>query len=152
MAGAPSLLQVEVMVTAGANQAFVNVVLALCDAGDEVVLFAPYYFNHLMALQVRRLLQLCTGVHSTLVPPRASRASTHGQPWHAPLCCGGALCRASGKAVHGYRTLSRTSCCCTATQVALQGSVHVLQRTRAAWHAPMLAPGLSPSPELWSRV
>ena len=42
----------DVMVTAGANQAFTNVVLALCDAGDEVVLFAPYYFNHKMALQM----------------------------------------------------------------------------------------------------
>lgn len=40
------------MVTAGANQAFTNVVLALCDAGDDVVLFAPYYFNHMMALQM----------------------------------------------------------------------------------------------------
>lgn len=44
--------QYEVMVTAGANQAFVNLVLALCDASDRVALFAPYYFNHLMALQM----------------------------------------------------------------------------------------------------
>ena len=43
----------EVMVTAGANQAFVNIVLTLLDAGDRAVLFRPYYFNHLMALQVR---------------------------------------------------------------------------------------------------
>lgn len=40
------------MVTAGANQAFVNVVLTLLDASDKVVLFVPYYFNHLMAIQV----------------------------------------------------------------------------------------------------
>ena len=40
------------MVTAGANQAFVNIVLALLDPADEVVLFLPYYFNHLMALQM----------------------------------------------------------------------------------------------------
>jgi aspartate/methionine/tyrosine aminotransferase len=40
------------MVTSGANQAFVNVVLALCDASDRVVLFVPYYFNHIMALQM----------------------------------------------------------------------------------------------------
>jgi aspartate/methionine/tyrosine aminotransferase len=40
------------MVTAGANQAFTNVVLALLDAADRAVLFAPYYFNHLMALQM----------------------------------------------------------------------------------------------------
>ncbi|WIA39771.1 hypothetical protein OEZ86_005827 [Tetradesmus obliquus] len=42
----------EVMVTSGANQGFVNVVLALCDAADRVVLFVPYYFNHIMALQM----------------------------------------------------------------------------------------------------
>ena len=40
--------------TAGANQAFVNIVLTLLDADDLAVLFRPYYFNHLMALQVRR--------------------------------------------------------------------------------------------------
>lgn len=44
--------QHEIMVTAGANQAFVNVLLALCDETDRVVLFAPYYFNHLMAIQM----------------------------------------------------------------------------------------------------
>lgn len=39
--------QYEVMVTNGANQAVTNVVLALCDSADKVVLFKPYYFNHL---------------------------------------------------------------------------------------------------------
>ena len=41
------------MVTAGANQAFTNVAVALLDASDRVVLFSPYYFNHLMAIQVK---------------------------------------------------------------------------------------------------
>ena len=36
------------MITAGANQAFVNVVVGLLDAQDRCVLFKPYYFNHLM--------------------------------------------------------------------------------------------------------
>ena len=36
----------RVTVTAGSNQAFVNVLLCVCDAGDEVILFAPYYFSH----------------------------------------------------------------------------------------------------------
>ena len=40
------------MVTAGANQAFTNLVLALLDEDDAAVLFKPYYFNHLMAVQV----------------------------------------------------------------------------------------------------
>ena len=39
------------MVTTGANQAFVNVVLTLLDAGDTAMLFKPFYFNHHMALQ-----------------------------------------------------------------------------------------------------
>ena len=38
--------------TAGANQAFTNVAVALLDASDKAVLFSPYYFNHLMAVQV----------------------------------------------------------------------------------------------------
>lgn len=40
----------DVHVTAGANQAFANLVVALLDAEDRAVLFAPYYFNHHMAL------------------------------------------------------------------------------------------------------
>ncbi|XVF74651.1 hypothetical protein PTKIN_Ptkin13bG0128200 [Pterospermum kingtungense] len=52
----------SVMVTAGANQAFVNLVLTLCDAGDSVVMFAPYYFNAYMSFQM-------TGVTEILVGP-----------------------------------------------------------------------------------
>ena len=47
-----SLVNSEVMVTAGANQAYMNIVIAALDAGDAAVLFKPYYFNHIMALQV----------------------------------------------------------------------------------------------------
>ena len=46
------------MVTSGANQAFTNVVLALLDSGDGSVLFAPYYFNHLMAIQMTGTLSI----------------------------------------------------------------------------------------------
>lgn len=56
------LYKSKVMVTAGANQAFVNLVLALCDAGDSVVMFAPYYFNAYMSFQM-------TGVKDILVGP-----------------------------------------------------------------------------------
>ncbi|KAE9616140.1 hypothetical protein Lal_00017116 [Lupinus albus] len=52
----------SVMVTAGANQAFVNLVLTLCDAGNSVVMFAPYYFNAYMSFQM-------TGVTNILVGP-----------------------------------------------------------------------------------
>ncbi len=40
----------RIIVTAGANQAFLNTVLCICDPGDEVVLLSPYYFNHHMAI------------------------------------------------------------------------------------------------------
>ncbi|KAM6552418.1 hypothetical protein CsatB_002226 [Cannabis sativa] len=56
------LYKSSVMVTAGANQAFVNLVLTLCDAGDCVVMFAPYYFNAYMSFQM-------TGVTNILVGP-----------------------------------------------------------------------------------
>ncbi|GAX73280.1 hypothetical protein CEUSTIGMA_g734.t1 [Chlamydomonas eustigma] len=46
------LQQHEVMVTAGANQAVLNAILALVDEGDCVMLFRPMYFNHLMAIQM----------------------------------------------------------------------------------------------------
>ncbi|MFX1535463.1 MAG: pyridoxal phosphate-dependent aminotransferase [Promethearchaeota archaeon] len=40
----------EIMITAGANQAFANICLAILDEGDEVLLPSPYYFNHEMAI------------------------------------------------------------------------------------------------------
>lgn len=43
-------------------QAFVNIVLTLCDAQDSVVMFAPYYFNSYMSFQM-------TGVTDILVGP-----------------------------------------------------------------------------------
>ena len=42
----------EVMVTSGCNQAFANVALTLFDAGDTCVVCRPYYFNHVMQLQM----------------------------------------------------------------------------------------------------
>ncbi|MFZ2727576.1 MAG: pyridoxal phosphate-dependent aminotransferase [Methylococcaceae bacterium] len=42
----------EVMVTAGSNMAFLNVLLAICDAGDEIILPVPYYFNQEMAIRM----------------------------------------------------------------------------------------------------
>ena len=52
LAAEKGLVASEVMVTAGANQGYTNLVLSLLDAGDAAVLFRPYYFNHLMALQM----------------------------------------------------------------------------------------------------
>lgn len=40
----------RVVVTAGGNMAFLNAMLAIIDAGDEVILPLPYYFNQEMAI------------------------------------------------------------------------------------------------------
>jgi aspartate/methionine/tyrosine aminotransferase len=42
----------RLVVTAGGNMAFNNAVLAVADAGDEVILPVPYYFNHEMAVRM----------------------------------------------------------------------------------------------------
>uniref|UniRef100_A0A7S4HNF3 Aminotransferase class I/classII large domain-containing protein n=1 Tax=Odontella aurita TaxID=265563 RepID=A0A7S4HNF3_9STRA len=46
--------EVEIIVTSGANQAYVNCVLTLLSEGDRCVVFRPYYFNHVMAVQMTR--------------------------------------------------------------------------------------------------
>ncbi|MGE5246643.1 MAG: pyridoxal phosphate-dependent aminotransferase [Betaproteobacteria bacterium] len=42
----------RVMVTAGANMAFVHAVLAVTQPGDEIILPVPFYFNHEMAIEM----------------------------------------------------------------------------------------------------
>lgn len=42
----------RLIVTAGGNMAFVNAILAVADAGDEIVIVSPYYFNHEMAISM----------------------------------------------------------------------------------------------------
>ena len=42
----------RLMVTAGANMAFVHAVLAITAPGDEIILNVPFYFNHEMAVQM----------------------------------------------------------------------------------------------------
>jgi len=42
----------NIIATAGANQAFVNAVLATTEVGDSVVIVTPHYFNHVMAVQM----------------------------------------------------------------------------------------------------
>ena len=45
-----SLEESEIFVTAGSNMAFENTLLAIADAGDEIILPRPFYFNHDMAI------------------------------------------------------------------------------------------------------
>jgi aspartate/methionine/tyrosine aminotransferase len=40
----------KIVVTAGSNMGFLNAILAITQAGDEIILNTPYYFNHEMAI------------------------------------------------------------------------------------------------------
>lgn len=42
----------RILVTAGANMAFLTSLFAVLDPGDEVILPTPYYFNHEMAIRM----------------------------------------------------------------------------------------------------
>src|SRR5262249_13020129 len=42
----------RIMVTAGANMAFMHAVLAITTPGDEIILPVPFYFNHDMAIEM----------------------------------------------------------------------------------------------------
>lgn len=53
----------RVCITAGCNQAFHLVASALAQAGDRIILPAPYYFNHRMSLDM-------LGVEAALLPCR----------------------------------------------------------------------------------
>ncbi len=56
----------HVLVTAGCNQAFCLAIMALAQAGDEVILPEPYYFNHRMWLDM-------LGMRAVLLPLHAAR-------------------------------------------------------------------------------
>jgi len=42
----------RLIVTAGSNMGFINSLFAITDPGDEIILLAPYYFNHEMAIRM----------------------------------------------------------------------------------------------------
>ena len=42
----------RIMVTAGANMAFMHAVMAVTEPGDEIILPVPFYFNHEMAIEM----------------------------------------------------------------------------------------------------
>jgi len=46
------LLGRSIVVTAGSNMGFLNLVLAITDPGDEVILLLPYFFNQEMAVRI----------------------------------------------------------------------------------------------------
>jgi aspartate/methionine/tyrosine aminotransferase len=68
----------RVVVTAGGNMAFINALLAVADAGDEVILQTPYYFNHEMAITMAncRAVLVPTDENYQLRPDRIAEAVT----------------------------------------------------------------------------
>ena len=64
----------RVMITAGANQAYVNCILTLMDEAHKAVVFAPYYFNHVMTLQ------MCCGEQALLIGPSISTLNSKELP------------------------------------------------------------------------
>ena len=58
----------RIYVTVGANQAFLNAVLAICDPGDEVILLSPYYFNHEMMITLASAVPVPIDVDERLQP------------------------------------------------------------------------------------
>jgi aspartate/methionine/tyrosine aminotransferase len=68
----------RIVVTAGGNMAFVNALLAVADAGDEVILQTPYYFNHEMAIAMAncRVVLVPTDENYQLQPKLIAEAVT----------------------------------------------------------------------------
>ncbi len=50
------------LITLGCNQAFFELVLAICDPNDEIIVIKPYYFNHMMALQLSNVIPVIVDI------------------------------------------------------------------------------------------
>ena len=69
----------NIIVTAGGNMAFVNAILAITSAGDEIILQVPYYFNHEMAITIAncRPILVATDEKYQLRPQAIAKAITN---------------------------------------------------------------------------
>ena len=68
----------QVAITCGGNQAFCMAVLAVAGPGDEIILPEPFYFNHLMWMEmlgIRALSLPCVETPEGLVPDPAEAAA-----------------------------------------------------------------------------
>ncbi len=70
--------QNSIVVTAGSNMGFMNAVLAITDAGDEIIIQTPYYFNHEMAIAIAscRPVLVATDTNYQLCPKAIAQAIT----------------------------------------------------------------------------
>src|SRR4051812_3138071 len=68
----------RLLVTAGGNMAFMNALLAITDPGDEIILQAPYYFNHEMGVTIAscRPVLVATDANYQLRPAAIRQAIT----------------------------------------------------------------------------
>lgn len=68
----------RLVITAGGNMAFMNALLAIADPGDEIILQAPYYFNHEMAVTMAscRPVLVATDANHQLRPEAIRAALT----------------------------------------------------------------------------
>jgi aspartate/methionine/tyrosine aminotransferase len=57
-----------IAITSGCNQAFCAVIASLCQAGDDVILTAPWYFNHDMWLTLSHVSTRALYCDETLIP------------------------------------------------------------------------------------
>jgi aspartate/methionine/tyrosine aminotransferase len=68
----------SIVVTAGSNMGFLNVVFAITDPGDEVILLLPYFFNQEMAVRIAGCAPVLVDTDSNYQPlvSRLERAIT----------------------------------------------------------------------------
>jgi aspartate/methionine/tyrosine aminotransferase len=68
----------SIVVTAGSNMGFLNLVLAITDPGDEVILLLPYFFNQEMAVRISGCAPVLVDTDSNYQPvlSRLARAIT----------------------------------------------------------------------------
>ncbi len=65
----------DILITAGCNQAFCSVVDTLCQAGDEVIVPLPCYFNHQMWLSARGIVSSYLPFNPETAMPDVEQAS-----------------------------------------------------------------------------
>ena len=66
----------DILITAGCNQAFCSVVDTLCEAGDEVIVPLPCYFNHQMWLTTRAVATRYLSFNADTAMPDPEEART----------------------------------------------------------------------------
>ncbi|MDH3388327.1 MAG: aminotransferase, partial [Gammaproteobacteria bacterium] len=64
----------DILITAGCNQAFCSVVDTLCQAGDEIIVPLPCYFNHQMWLSTRAVTPRYLSFNAETAMPDADEA------------------------------------------------------------------------------